>query len=232
MSLLSSNLSAHVGLPEMSLAAWRRTEVRKCSASAVLEFLSGLPKVRRVCLVTALRLEGGGFFSHTARVIMAKRYGVNIGAYSYGHCFVPGVFPPGVSIGRYVSIAKNVNAILRNHPLDRVSTHPFFFNSKLGFVEADCVAAGTLSIWHDAWIGERVILTPGCSRIGIGAVVGAGAVVTKDVPDFAIVAGVPAKLIRYRLSQKAMSGVLESRWWMKPVEECASDILEMLRPLN
>ena len=55
-----------------------------------------------------------------------------------------------------------------------------------------------LHIAGDVWIGARVIVLPGCRRIGHGAVIGAGAVVTKDVPDWAIVVGNPAKVIRYR----------------------------------
>ena len=90
---------------------------------------------------------------------------------------------------------KNVDIFLRNHPFERLSMLPFFFNSSLGFVSKDTISTSNLSIEHDAWLGANCIIVPGCSRIGIGAVVGAGSVVTKDVDDFAIVAGNPAKLI-------------------------------------
>lgn len=139
--------------------------------------------------------------------------------YSYGPCLVPGGFPPGVKVGRYVSVASGVQVLLRNHPMDRLSTHPFFFNQKLGLLEKDTIEDGNLEIGHDAWIGSRVIITPGCKRIGIGSVVGAGAVVTKDVPDFAIVGGNPARLIRYRFSEDQREVILASRWWERSIEE-------------
>lgn len=59
-----------------------------------------------------------------------------------------------------------------------------------------------LYIASDVWIGSRVIILPGCQRIGRGAIIGAGAVVTKDVPDYAIVGGNPAKVIRYRTEKQ------------------------------
>jgi acetyltransferase-like isoleucine patch superfamily enzyme len=104
--------------------------------------------------------------------------------------------------------------------------HPFFFNSKLGYVSSDNIPEGHLSIEHDSWIGERVIITSKCSRIGIGAVVGAGAVVTKDVPDFAIVAGNPAKLVRYRFPSNEIELRLASRWWEKQPSALAKDLLQ------
>jgi acetyltransferase-like isoleucine patch superfamily enzyme len=60
-------------------------------------------------------------------------------------------------------------------------------------------------VGHDAWIGDYVVITPRCRRIGIGAVVGAGAVVTRDVPDYAIVAGVPAKVVGYVPDREKLS---------------------------
>ena len=107
----------------------------------------------------------------------------------YGPCFEPGNFGNGTRIGRYVSIAPKVRAFQASHPIDRLSTHGFFFNSKLEYVRETNVPFTQLIIEHDAWIGDSVIITPSCRRIGLGAVVGAGSIVTKDVPDFAVVAG-------------------------------------------
>lgn len=180
----------------------------------------------------ALRLEGGMFWSATARRIMARHWGVRIGAYSYGSCFDAGSIPAGVEIGRYVSMAWGVRVFVRNHPMDRLSLHPFFYNGDLGFVGRDNIPSGKLEVGHDAWIGERAIITPGCSRIGIGAVVGAGAVVTKDIPDFAIAAGNPARVIRLRFTTEVRDRVIASQWWRRSVYECGAFIEAMTGPLT
>lgn len=200
--------------------------------SGILFALSGLGKARRICLKLALKLERGAFYSNTARDIMRARYGVTIGAYSYGSCFVPGQLPPRVTIGRYVSVADGISVLLRNHPIDRVSTHPFFFNSKLGYLEKDAMEFSSLTVEHDAWIGERVTFTPGCKRVGIGAIVGAGAVVTKEVPNFAIVGGNPAKLIKYRFPEEAQRRAFASKWWERSVQECVKNMEALLLPLE
>ena len=69
-----------------------------------------------------------------------------------------------------------------------------------------------VEIGNDVWIGEAVFINDGV-KIGTGAVVGAHSVVTKDVPPYAIVAGVPAKMIRYRFDEETIQKLLESKWW-------------------
>jgi acetyltransferase-like isoleucine patch superfamily enzyme len=202
-------------------------EMQTCAAAGVLRFLSGSRRTREQALDYAIRWEGGQFFSQTARWIMQKVYGVEVGDYSYGECFKPTAFPPGVRVGRYVSIGPDVRVFLRNHPMDRLSTHPFFYNASLGFVQTDSIDAGTLEMGHDSWIGARSVILKGCKRIGIGAVVGAGAVVTRDVPDFAIAVGNPAKVVRMRFEPEICAAILKSRWWEKSITECARHLQEM-----
>ncbi|MBS0262443.1 MAG: CatB-related O-acetyltransferase [Planctomycetes bacterium] len=151
--------------------------------------------------------------SATARDFMSKYHGVDVGAYSYGDCFDPAIIPPGISIGRYVSIARGVRMFTQNHPLDRVSTHPFFYEACPGVSATADLPPGHLEIGHDVWLGCNAIITPGCHRIGNGAVIGAGAVVTRDVPAYAIVAGSPAKTIRDRFTPAQAERLEASEWW-------------------
>jgi carbonic anhydrase/acetyltransferase-like protein (isoleucine patch superfamily) len=63
------------------------------------------------------------------------------------------------------------------------------------------------------WVSHNVTITPGCKHIGRGAVIGAGAVVTKDVPAYAIVVGMPASVVRYRFEPETQAAIEASRWW-------------------
>ena len=209
-----------------------RAELKACTLSRSLVAAYRFKHLRKLCFSIAARLEGGYFFSQTVRQIMYDYHGVRIGAYSYGECFIPGAFQSGVVVGRYVSIAPGVRVFLRNHPAERLSMHPFFYNSVLGYVDRDTIPTGKCIIEHDAWIGERAIITAGCHRIGLGAVVGAGSVVTKSVPDFAVVAGTPAKVIRYRFPEALQHRIRASCWWDMPIADLIKLLPDMIRPLQ
>lgn len=198
----------------------------------ILLTMSKHDRFRNRALRLAYRIERGQFLSGTARNILKTYSNVSIGSYSYGDCFVPGAFPPGSTIGRYVSIASGVRAFGRNHPVDRISMHPFFYNYKLGFVDHDTISTTPISVQSDAWIGHNAIMTPGCLRIGIGAVVGAGSVVTKDVPDFAIVAGNPAKILRYRFDEPVRSTLLNTLWWEYSIDKLVPYMESMIQSVH
>ncbi len=167
------------------------------------------------------RLEGGAYRSATARELLARDYQVEVGLHSYGECFVPGAFAPSVKIGRYVSIGRGVRVFTQNHPLDWATTHPYFYEQKFGYVRQDMLEPATTVFEHDIWIGQGAIILPGCKKVGTGAIIGAGAVVTKDVPPYAIVAGNPAKVLRYRFPQDVCERLLASEWWSRPPEALA-----------
>jgi acetyltransferase-like isoleucine patch superfamily enzyme len=157
-------------------------------------------------------LEGGPMRSATLRQLLEQRFGVRVGAFSYGACMVPGAFHPGLVVGRYVSMASYVRWGL-DHPLDRPFLHPAFYQAGIGLVDHDHEPQGTLVIGADAWIGDMVVITTGCRRIGVGAVIGAGSVVTRDVPDFAIAYGAPARIVRQRFDDATCEALLRSHWW-------------------
>ena len=200
--------------------------------SKMLFFLYRFKVARPIVKRLTHYLEGGQFYSGTLRKILAHYHGIVVGEYSYGACLLPGLWPSGVTVGRYVSVALNVRVFLKNHPIERLSMHPFFYNKASGFLDADNISSGYLEIGADAWIGGNVIITPRCSRIGIGSVIGAGSVVTKDVPNFAIVAGNPAKLIRYRFNEEICKKIINSKWWVLSVDECCQHMSSMICALD
>lgn len=131
-------------------------------------------------------------------------------------------------VGNFCSIASNVQVISSTHPTDSfVSTSPVFhslqkqcgitFVKERKFEEILSVGGRTVKIGNDVWIGQNAIIMGG-KTIGNGAIIAAGAVVTKDVPDYAIVGGVPARLIRYRFDEDTIIKLNKSEWWYRPIE--------------
>lgn len=124
-------------------------------------------------------------------------------------------------IGAFCSIANGFIAGGARHPLAWVSTSPVFYNvgggtgHHLGRLPISNTAKTIIE--SDVWIGSRVIIMQGI-RVGIGAVIGAGAVVTKDVPPYAIVVGCPARIIKYRFDDDTIKSLLKSQWWLMPDE--------------
>lgn len=132
------------------------------------------------------------------------------------------------TLGKYCSVGPDCKIGLGKHPSKEfVSTHPIFFSiSRLAqisfadrsyFEEFDNIAIG-----NDVWIGANVIVIDGI-RIGDGAIVAAGSVVTKDVPPYAIVGGVPAKVIRFRFEQYQIEKLLEIKWWDMNIDYLKND---------
>lgn len=121
-------------------------------------------------------------------------------------------------IGNYCSISHDVISGLGAHPIDLFSTSPVFYrernplNITVVTESIDFAEYKQIKIGNDVWIGARVIIMDGIT-IGNGAIVAAGAVVTKDVMPYSIVGGVPAKHIKYRASDVNIANYIKSAWW-------------------
>ncbi|CAI8322777.1 MAG: Virginiamycin A acetyltransferase [Polaribacter sejongensis] len=127
---------------------------------------------------------------------------INIGKFSYG-CFTDEI-PEGTTIGNYCSFASGIKVFNGNHGVEWATTHPFLYNVALKMVKKETIIRHQLKVGHDVWIGSQAIILPSVKKIGNGAVIGAGSVVTKEVAPYSIVAGNPAKLIRYRFDQQTI----------------------------
>lgn len=116
-------------------------------------------------------------------------------------------------IGRYVSISHDVKIGLENHKLDGIGTSPVFYSKQRGWVDRIYIERQVpVAVGDDVLISANAMIMSGV-KIGTGAVVGAGAFVNKDVPPYAIVAGIPAKIIRYRFDEATIERLLKSEWW-------------------
>ena len=192
----------------------------------VTRFYRRLPMRDRL-LTVATRLEGGQFRSSSLRRVLREHWGVDVGMHSYGSLLTPGNADDGTTVGSYVSIGPNVRRLGAAHPLDEPSMHPYWYNPNLGMATLDDVARTPCWIGHDAWIGANVTILPGCRRIGIGAVVGAGSIVTRDVKDFAVVVGNPARQISARLDEETRQRLLDSEYWTFPPERAGAILAEI-----
>lgn len=135
-------------------------------------------------------------------------------------------------IGAFCSIANDVFIGLGSHPVENFSTSPVFYRVSNTFgmriVDKDYEFSEyrRIEIGNDVWIGARAVILDGV-RIGDGAVIAANAVVTKDVPPYTIVGGVPASPIRNRFSQEKIDRLLALQWWLWPMDEIKYRINEL-----
>jgi acetyltransferase-like isoleucine patch superfamily enzyme len=139
---------------------------------------------------------------------------VKFGSYSYVNEYAA---MGNITVGRFTSIGPEFICGYGEHPTNFITTSPVFYSTRkqcgISFTETSRYdEQQTTTIGNDVWIGARTFVRDGV-KIGDGALIAAGAVVTADVPDYAIVGGVPAKLIRYRFPEDVVQQLLEIKWW-------------------
>jgi acetyltransferase-like isoleucine patch superfamily enzyme len=123
-----------------------------------------------------------------------------------------------VEIGSFCSIARGVNIQEYNHKFDELSSYFFHQNLFGDKMQKDITSSGKIVIGNDVWIGAQCVILSG-AEIGHGAVIAANSVVIGEIPPYAIAAGSPAKVIKYRFSPDKISRLLELKWWDKPLDE-------------
>ena len=135
-----------------------------------------------------------------------------------------------LKIGKFCSIACGAKFLFNsaNHTMKSLSTYPFpIFFEEWGLDVRDITSAwdnkGDIVIGNDVWIGYEAVILAGVT-IGDGAIIGTRAVVTKDVPPYTIVGGVPAKEIRKRFSEEMIAHLLNAKWWDWPIERISQNI--------
>ena len=156
---------------------------------------------------------------------------VSIGKNTYGTIDVLFSNPQGsLIIGNYCSIADGVKFLhSTDHALNRISTYPF--KSMLLSGELESLYKGDTVVEDDVWIGYGATILSGV-RIGQGAVIAAGAVVNKDVPPYAIVGGVPAKVIKYRFSPELIDEMLKIDYSKLDVDAIRQHEAQLYEPLE
>ena len=170
--------------------------------------------------------------------------GCNIGRYTYGYESLLADFPIAKSIGRFCSI-NGTARIVANHPGNLVTSNTILYKMDgIKWEEFDRIMGITdkyrhtenadymwyspeynlpVVIGHDVWIGANAVIMPGI-KIGDGAVIGAGSIVTKDVDDYAIVGGAPARIIKYRFPENEICEFKKMKWWNWDIEKIISNI--------
>lgn len=170
---------------------------------------------------------------HSTAVVNSGSQVVNsqLGRYSYCGCDCE---INHTDIGSFCSISHRVFIGGAEHPIDWVSTSPVFENTKHSgpvkrFSKFDVPAIKRTVIGSDVWIGYGATIKQGV-HIGHGAVIGSNALVTKDVPPYAVVGGVPAKLIKYRFDEETIVALLKSEWWKWSDEKITEMALYIKEP--
>lgn len=158
---------------------------------------------------------------------------VTVGRYTYGDPkFLLWDAEDRIDIGSFCSIAQNVTIFGGGeHNVDWITTYPLriAFGHALAGKDGHPKTKGKTTVGNDVWVGFGAVILSGVT-VGDGAVIGAGSVVTKDVPPYAIVAGNPARLIRYRFDGDIRAMLLQIAWWNWPLERIEANVATLCSP--
>ena len=149
---------------------------------------------------------------------------IRAGEYSYGSPIFAPFHTCDVIIGNFVGFADNVSIDTGGeHNMKAITTYPFHhFDMFKKYVEGmpnnSALSKGPVVIGNDVWVGEGARILSGVT-IGDGAVIGSRAVVTKNIPPYAIAVGVPAKVLKYRFSPEVIEKLLRIKWWNWPIQK-------------
>ena len=182
-------------------------------------------------------LSGGYYYSTVIRELYKELHGLVIGYGTYGGCWNnSALWGRGIKIGRYCSFAGDIYIGTGNHPMDIFTTHPITYDTWRAGANGKYTPPRDhlcgIMIGNGVWVGQNAIILAGCKTIGNGAVIGAGSVVTHDVPPYAIVVGNPAKILRYRLTAEQIEKVEASKWWELDKDELNDRMEELLALTN
>lgn len=188
-------------------------------------FHRGEPRIHQSAQVKTAKF--GKYTDIAERVILRE---VTIGDFTYLERNSECIY---ADIGKFCSIASNVRINALEHPMERVTMHKISYrpNEYFRFQGVDQAfrehrQSRRVTIGNDVWIGHGAVVLPGRS-IGHGSVIGANAVVTKDVPPYTIVAGNPARVIRPRFDADIAARLIALAWWDWPIEKIFEVIPDM-----
>ncbi len=178
-------------------------------------------------------IDNVSYVSNKAKIHRgAKVFNSKIGRYTYLTKGSESVF---AEIGNFCSIGHYSKIGLAHHDLKKLSTSPIFLE-KINATGSTWNNHTThypykkVIIENDVWIGSRALLIGGI-KISNGAVIAAGSIVTKDVPPYAVVAGVPARIVKYRFKKSLINNLLSIQWWNLP-EQLLRENLELFNNEN
>jgi len=167
------------------------------------------------------------------RIQRPPKGSVQIGAFTAGNPFIISFFKGDrVIVGKFCSIGADVVMIPtvghippRGYDSYRVSTFPLAQLKRGAWRESYSLPneTGTIIVGNEVWIGARAIILSGV-KIGDGAIIGAGAVVTHDVPPYAVVGGVPARILKYRYPEDQIARLLKIAWWDWSIDKILANL--------